>query len=143
MDHALFVQAAKHTPIESLPGPVIIVEREIEQRQRCVVDLFGIEGHREPLAASWSVQFYSGSSQAQPVRTRLSWRNRNHRVGKLADLSAVAQRAKAEGEVRRHCEHSGPIHSCFAALWIASRSLSSGAHSRDPVARNCACSLIR
>jgi hypothetical protein len=28
------------------------------------------------------------------------------------------------------------IQSCFAALWIASRSLSSGAHSRDPLARN-------
>ena len=28
------------------------------------------------------------------------------------------------------------IHSCFAAPWIASRSLSSGAHSRDPLARN-------
>ena len=42
------------------------------------------------------------------------------------DLSAVAQRAKAEA-----------IHlSACAALWIASRSLSSGAHSRDPLARN-------
>jgi hypothetical protein len=28
------------------------------------------------------------------------------------------------------------IHTCFAAMWIASRSLSSGAHSRDPLARN-------
>jgi hypothetical protein len=28
------------------------------------------------------------------------------------------------------------IHSFFAATWIASRSLSSGAHSRDPLARN-------
>ncbi len=28
------------------------------------------------------------------------------------------------------------IHSYFAATWIASRSLSSGAHSRDPLARN-------
>src|SRR3954453_8696517 len=28
------------------------------------------------------------------------------------------------------------IHTCLVALWIASRSLSSGAHSRDPVARN-------
>jgi len=49
----------------------------------------------------------------------------------------------------RHCERSEAIHSflrgkmdCFAALamtagqWIASRSLSSGAHSRDPLARN-------
>ena len=28
------------------------------------------------------------------------------------------------------------IHSFFVAGWIASRSLSSGAHSRDPLARN-------
>jgi hypothetical protein len=39
-------------------------------------------------------------------------------------LSAVAQRAKAEA-----------IHTFFAA-WIASRSRSSGARLRDPVARN-------
>jgi hypothetical protein len=31
------------------------------------------------------------------------------------------------------------IHSCFAALWMASRSLSSGARSRDPLARNAVC----
>jgi hypothetical protein len=37
----------------------------------------------------------------------------------------------------RHCERSEAIHSCFLiASWIASRSLSSGAHSRDPLARN-------
>jgi hypothetical protein len=28
------------------------------------------------------------------------------------------------------------IHACLASRWIASRSLSSGAHSRDPLARN-------
>src|SRR5712672_822573 len=52
--------------------------------------------------------------------------------------------------LRRHCEEpTGPafgrpddklrdeaIHSSFVAPWIASRSLSSGAHSRDPLARN-------
>jgi hypothetical protein len=37
----------------------------------------------------------------------------------------------------RHCERSEAIHSCFlVASWIASRSLSSGAHARDPLARN-------
>jgi hypothetical protein len=41
------------------------------------------------------------------------------------DLSAVAQRAKAEA-----------IDLAFVAAWIASQSLSSGAHSRDPLARN-------
>jgi hypothetical protein len=35
----------------------------------------------------------------------------------------------------RHCERSNPFF-LFAARWIASRSLSSGAHSRDPLARN-------
>jgi hypothetical protein len=52
--------------------------------------------------------------------------------------------------VSRHCEEpTGPafgrpddklrdeaIDTFFAARWIASRSLSSGAHSRDPLARN-------
>jgi hypothetical protein len=39
----------------------------------------------------------------------------------------------------RHCEKRSDeaIHSfLFVARWIASRSLSSGAHSRDPLARN-------
>src|SRR6266568_5330524 len=35
---------------------------------------------------------------------------------------------------RSTCDEA--IHSYFAARWIASRSLSSGAHSRDPAARN-------
>jgi len=42
------------------------------------------------------------------------------------DLSAVAQRAKAEAIQTAAAE----------AFWITSRSLSSGAHSRDPLARN-------
>src|SRR6266404_6457711 len=38
----------------------------------------------------------------------------------------------------RHCEEQSDeaIHSYFAATLIASRSLPSGAHSRDPLARN-------
>jgi hypothetical protein len=38
----------------------------------------------------------------------------------------------------RHCEERSDeaIQSHFAVPWIASRSLSSGAHSRDPLARN-------
>ncbi len=54
-------------------------------------------------------------------------------------LSAVAQRATASAEARRAKAEGGSdeaIHSYFAAPWIASRSLSSGAHSRDPLARN-------
>src|SRR5216684_2260621 len=42
------------------------------------------------------------------------------------------------GATSRHCEERSDeaIYSSFVALWIASRSLSSGAHSRDPLARN-------
>ena len=36
----------------------------------------------------------------------------------------------------RHCERSEAIHQAAKKEWIASRSLSSGAHSRDPLARN-------
>jgi hypothetical protein len=38
----------------------------------------------------------------------------------------------------RHCEERSDeaIHTFFCARWIASRTLSSGAHSRDPLARN-------
>jgi hypothetical protein len=37
----------------------------------------------------------------------------------------------------RHCERSEAIHRRHGKKeWIASRSLSSGAHSRDPLARN-------
>jgi len=39
--------------------------------------------------------------------------------------------------LRCHCERSEAIHSNFLVVaWIALRSLSSGAHSRDPLARN-------
>jgi hypothetical protein len=44
-----------------------------------------------------------------------------------SDLSAVAQRAKAEATKQSRLT---------LLLWIASQSLSSGAHSRDPLARN-------
>ena len=51
-----------------------------------------------------------------------------------------AARSRVVFEIRRrHCEErmrpSNPFFLC-AARWIASRSLSSGAHSRDPLARN-------
>src|SRR5258706_11787992 len=55
--------------------------------------------------------------------------------------SGKSRRENAESYVKlcpRHCEEQSDeaIHSYFAATWIASRSLSSGAHSRDPLARN-------
>jgi hypothetical protein len=55
-----------------------------------------------------------------------------------SDLSTVAQRATASAEARRAKAEGGSdeaIHSSLVASWIASRSLSSGAHSRDPLAR--------
>ncbi|MGH6702225.1 MAG: hypothetical protein ACRECG_02300, partial [Bradyrhizobium sp.] len=42
----------------------------------------------------------------------------------------------ATKKVIRHCERSEAIHVATKKEWIASRSLSSGAHSRDPLARN-------
>jgi hypothetical protein len=39
-------------------------------------------------------------------------------------------------EVSRHCEERSDEAIHLFSLWIASRSLSSGAHSRDPLARN-------
>src|SRR5260370_39651990 len=46
-------------------------------------------------------------------------------------------RRDRENVPQRHCERSEAIHSYFlGAPWIASRSLSSGAQSRDPLARN-------
>jgi len=44
--------------------------------------------------------------------------------------------AKQSIEPRRHCERSEAIHRAEKKEWTASRSLSSGAHSRDPLARN-------
>jgi hypothetical protein len=42
----------------------------------------------------------------------------------------------ARAIILRHCERSEAIHLSAKKVWIASRSLSSGAHSRDPLARN-------
>jgi hypothetical protein len=50
-DHPFVVQATEHIPIEALPGTIIVVQRQIEQRQRGIVDLVLVDGHREPLVA--------------------------------------------------------------------------------------------
>src|SRR6266478_9974957 len=75
---------------------------------------------------------------------------------RIAPRPAVAGATRASGcggsptLINRHCEEpTGPafggpddklrdeaIQSCFPNVWIASRSPSSGAHSRDPLARN-------
>jgi hypothetical protein len=67
--------------------------------------------------------------------------------GKLGDSSDAMRRengnswfAHTRHHKRRHCERSeaidGPRKDCVCGSWIASRSLSSGAHSRDPLVRN-------
>src|SRR5438046_1262593 len=55
----------------------------------------------------------------------------------LARLGRIAPRDRETVSAviaRSACDEA--IHTYFAARWIASRSLSSGAHSRDPLARN-------
>jgi hypothetical protein len=49
---------------------------------------------------------------------------------------SAAGRARSQDFVIARSVSDEAIQSFFAALWIASRSLSSGAHSRDPLARN-------
>src|SRR3954466_6687487 len=58
-----------------------------------------------------------------------------------AKLFAKPRAHRAAGmrsRICRHCEEQRDeaIRSCFAAAWIASRSLSLGARSRDRLARN-------
>src|SRR5258706_728085 len=57
---------------------------------------------------------------------------------KGSDTTRTHRAARTRTHVSRHCEERSDeaIHSYFAATWIASRSRSSGAHSRDPLARN-------
>src|SRR6266404_6663170 len=63
------------------------------------------------------------------------------RAERSCKTSGISCRGIAESYLKleqRHCEEQRDeaIHSSLAAPWIASRSLSSGAHSRDPLARN-------
>jgi hypothetical protein len=53
----------------------------------------------------------------------------------LLSLNQIRSKAVLKN---RHCEEQSDeaIQTLFLAFWIASRSLSSGAHSRDPLARN-------
>jgi Tfp pilus assembly protein FimT len=48
----------------------------------------------------------------------------------------VIARSEAIHRPRRHCERQRSNPCRVKKEWIASRSLSSGAHSRDPLARN-------
>jgi hypothetical protein len=60
-------------------------------------------------------------------------------MGRRISATIRARRAAGRERVsRRHCEERSDeaIHSSFARPWIASRSLSLDAHSRDPFARN-------
>jgi hypothetical protein len=73
--------------------------------------------------------------------TRLSLRPLFFEAKDLAQLGRIAprDRGRVSYAKARHCEERSDeaIHSFLcAARWITSRSLSSGAHSRDPLARN-------
>ncbi|MDR3486464.1 MAG: hypothetical protein P4M05_16335, partial [Bradyrhizobium sp.] len=86
----------------------------------------GASGARHSLLPSWGSTAPSDLQKAER-----STQNSREMRGEIAEL---CQQLK-----RRHCEERSDeaIHSCFlVALWIASRSLSSGVHSRDPLARN-------
>src|SRR5258708_14866639 len=68
--------------------------------------------------------------------------SRNPVIGRAFARPVGSQRrgwGPSANTILRHCEEllrrSNPLFLC-AAAWIASRSLSSGAHSRDPLARN-------
>jgi hypothetical protein len=62
------------------------------------------------------------------------------RAHRAAGMRSCVRRHCEERLVRRSSTSEGgsdeAIHSFVLALWIASQSLSSGAHSRDPLARN-------
>jgi hypothetical protein len=66
-----------------------------------------------------------GQAGRRPQRVKLNRNPSTSLRGACDDRVAEALRAKAEA-----------IHTFVAARWIASRSLSSGAHSRDPLDRN-------
>jgi hypothetical protein len=55
--------------------------------------------------------------------------------GRFINASGASRGEVAKARLR-HCERSEAIHKAAKKEWIASRSLSSGAHSRDPLARN-------
>src|ERR1700730_14068416 len=99
VDHALVVETAEHIPIKAFPRPDAVVQRQIEQRQCRIVDLVGVQGHREP-----------------PAARAIVFR-----------IMASATGAKARFA---RCHHP---RGAFA-IWGARESLSSGAHSRDPLA---------
>src|SRR6266478_2341476 len=61
------VKTIEDIPVEALPGPVAVMECEVEQRQRCVVNLVCVEGHCRPLAANPLLRSYSGSNGMQPA----------------------------------------------------------------------------
>jgi hypothetical protein len=94
----------------------------------------GVSG--KPVVTRLVCLFHFAREAAGAVGTRLSRRPLCLRGQKfLNDSGASRERGCVS---RRHCEgrkrRSNPFF--FAAKWIASRSMSSGARSRDPLARN-------
>ena len=44
-DEALLVEAVQASPIEALPSPTLIVQRQVEERQSGLVDFLLIDSH--------------------------------------------------------------------------------------------------
>jgi hypothetical protein len=52
------MQPAEHVPVEAFPGAIAVVERQIEQRQRDIVDLVLVDRHRDPSGRKrWPILF--------------------------------------------------------------------------------------
>jgi hypothetical protein len=83
--------------------------------------------------------FYSTCAAAGATGTRLSLRPLFSEGECSSKTRALSAQRECEVVSHRHCEERSDeaIHSYSSfAAWIASQSLSSGAHSRDPLARN-------
>jgi hypothetical protein len=85
----------------------------------------------------WSAQRWRGAGRGRLV---VSWRAMMAWEGRACGFKFQTATA-----LNRHCERSEAIHPSVRVVWIASsRSLSSGAHSRDPLApRNDAKTYLR
>src|SRR5439155_14679277 len=93
------------------------------------------------LYLSFAREAMGAAGTRHSLRPLFSWANGFVRLGRITPRGANARRRHCEERlVRRSSTSEGgsdeAIHSSLVAPWIASRSLSSGAHSRDPLARN-------
>jgi hypothetical protein len=67
VNHPLVLQTSKYSPIKSFPCPIAVVQGQIEQCQRGVVDFVGVEGHRKAPRRTVLLQSYSIPGRAQSL----------------------------------------------------------------------------